>query len=629
MKRLSLFICGLLCAATVTTRAQSGVISGTNISWNFEGGTMTFVGTGKIPDRIPWSDANSITAIVIRDGFTSIGEGSFANLQNLISVTIPETVTSIGARAFAGCPHLLSVTIPETVKTIGREAFDGCLYLTEITIPKSVTTIGFYAFRNCTNLTTVNYNAINCTYDLSGYADYSMPYRSNEKPFSVVKENSMDGMFVGCTNLTGINFGNEVTSIAGYNNFQGSNFISVTIPNSVKIIGENVFSNCKNLKSVTIGNSVGVIGKNAFNGCTKLASVIIGNSVVSIGENAFYKCGLTNVTVLRESPPVANSAAFQDVNKFACTINVPAGSKAKYTETDNWKDFVNIVEKESAGGSTAASGSVQRPPDAAVTVRKSDVDENIPSTIVINEKAFAVIIVNENYRREQKVEFALNDGEAFRQYCILTLGLPITNIHYAADATLNDIRSEVRWLGNVADAFKGEASIIFYYAGHGIPDESSRTSYLLPVDGNGQDVSSAYKLDDLYQALGNMPARSVTVFMDACFSGSQRGGGMMASSRGIVIKSVQGRPTGKTVVFSAAQGDETAYPYREKQHGMFTYFLLKKLKESKGDVTLGELGDYIETNVRQQAIVVNSKNQTPAVTPSADMGEEWKRMKLK
>ena len=51
---------------------------------------------------------------------------------------------------------------------------------------------------------------------------------------------------------------------------------------------------------------------------------------------------------------------------------------------------------------------------------------------------------------------------------------------------------------------------------------SSRTAYLLPVDGIGTDISTGYKLDDLYSALGNIPTKNVTVFMDACFSGSKR-----------------------------------------------------------------------------------------------------------
>lgn len=87
--------------------------------------------------------------------------------------------------------------------------------------------------------------------------------------------------------------------------------------------------------------------------------------------------------------------------------------------------------------------------------------------------------------------------------------------------------------------------------------------------------------------------------------------------------------SGNVVVFSAATGSETAYPYEEKGHGLFTYFLLKKLRDTKGDCTLGELGEYIQTNVRQQSVVVNRKSQTPTVVPSQSLMENWKSMKLK
>lgn len=263
-----------------------------------------------------------------------------------------------------------------------------------------------------------------------------------------------------------------------------------------------------------------------------------------------------------------------------------------------------------------------------LNVGKSDVAVNIPVTNIKNDKTFAVIIANENYRRESQVVYAKNDGTVFKEYCIKTLGLPEKNIHYVADGTLNDIRSEINWLSSVANAYKDEATIIFYYAGHGIPDESSKTSYLLPVDGYGSDVSTGYKLDGLYQILGELPVKNVTIFLDACFSGAQRSGKMLASARGVAIKTQQGKPTGNMVVFSAAQEDETAYPYSEKGHGLFTYFLLKKLQETKGNVTLGELGNYITTKVKQKSIVENRKSQTPMVIPSASL-KDWQSLKLK
>ena len=82
------------------------------------------------------------------------------------------------------------------------------------------------------------------------------------------------------------------------------------------------------------------------------------------------------------------------------------------------------------------------------------------------------------------------------------------------------------------------------------------------------------------------------------------------------------------VVISAAQGDETAYPYEEKGHGMFTYYLLKKLQETKGDVTLGDLADYVTSEVKKRSVVVNGKMQTPIATASNNAAD-WRNWKLR
>ena len=259
----------------------------------------------------------------------------------------------------------------------------------------------------------------------------------------------------------------------------------------------------------------------------------------------------------------------------------------------------------------------------------SDVDESIPTTSDKDNDCFAVVISNENYMRESKVPFAINDGRTFTEYCSKTLGIPTSNIHFVTNATYNNIRYEINWLRNVIKAYNGKAKVIFYYAGHGIPDEQNKNAYLLPVDGYGTDIVTGYALSNLYKELSELPSQSVTVFLDACFSGTKREGDMLSSARGVAIKVKQTEPTGNLVVFSAAQGDETAYPYKEKGHGMFTYYLLKKLQETKGNVTLEQLGDYIKDEVSKKSIVINGKPQTPTVIPAKSISTNWINRTLK
>lgn len=261
----------------------------------------------------------------------------------------------------------------------------------------------------------------------------------------------------------------------------------------------------------------------------------------------------------------------------------------------------------------------------------SDVDINIPSSAMSNSNTFVLIFSNENYQESNisSVNYAKNDGETFKKYCIKTLGIPENNIHLRHDATRNQMRSEVKWAQNVANAFGKQANFLIYYSGHGMPDEESRRAYLLPTDGIANDPESAYSLSTLYSQLGSMDVNSVIVFLDACFSGNQRNGGMLTASKGVAIKPKEETLKGNVVVISASQGDETAYPYKEKGHGLFTYFLLKILQESKGNIKLSELGDYLTKNVRQTSIINNGKNQTPSISMSPSLSDSWYNIRLK
>lgn len=75
---------------------------------------------------------------------------------------------------------------------------------------------------------------------------------------------------------------------------------------------------------------------------------------------------------------------------------------------------------------------------------------------------------------------------------------------------------------------------------------------------------------------------------------------------------------------TASHGEQTAMPFREKHHGMFTYFMLKKLQLTGGRVTLGELFDYVEAEVRKASAVKANRMQTPTVTVSGDMPDGWR-----
>lgn len=258
-----------------------------------------------------------------------------------------------------------------------------------------------------------------------------------------------------------------------------------------------------------------------------------------------------------------------------------------------------------------------------MTRAQTDVDTRIAVNDQKDPNTFVVIISNENYKNEQPVPFALNDGSVFKQYCEKTLGIPAKNIHYSPDATLNDMRMQLVWLDKVMKAFQGEARAIVYYSGHGMPSDDGKHAYLLPVDGYSQFAESGLSTEQLYGKLGGMPSKGTIVLLDACFSGARRDGKMLASSRGVAIKAKEEAVTGNVVVFSAAQGDETAYPYQERKHGLFTYHLLSALKDKGGCISMGELSDRVTKQVTRASIVENSKSQTPTVIASAN-SDDWR-----
>ena len=167
---------------------------------------------------------------------------------------------------------------------------------------------------------------------------------------------------------------------------------------------------------------------------------------------------------------------------------------------------------------------------------QSSVDTKIAVNDAKDENTFVVIISNEDYKHEESVPFAKNDGEVFKIYCQKTLGIPESNISFVPNATLNEMSYELDHLAEVLNAYDGTARAIIYYTGHGMPDEDSKDAYLLPVDGYSQKPTSGMSTKELYARLGSMNSKSIMVFLDACFSGARRDGKMLASSRGVALK---------------------------------------------------------------------------------------------
>lgn len=258
----------------------------------------------------------------------------------------------------------------------------------------------------------------------------------------------------------------------------------------------------------------------------------------------------------------------------------------------------------------------------------SDVDQNIPTSKKSSDDTFALIIANEDYQFVDPVKFASHDGEVFKEYCIKTLGIPEKQVRYCANASYGIISGGVDWLCYALNNFENSRAIV-YYCGHGIPNEKTGDAYIIPVDGKGTNTATCYSLNKLYKTLADTKASNITYFMDACFTGANKEGSMLVAARGVAREAKEETLDGNTIVFSASSGDETAMTYEEKGHGLFTYYLLRKLQQTSGNVTYSELAFYIRQNVKKEAFLINEKPQTPVVATSPDAASTWKTMKLK
>ena len=268
----------------------------------------------------------------------------------------------------------------------------------------------------------------------------------------------------------------------------------------------------------------------------------------------------------------------------------------------------------------------------------SDVDKNIPTDTAVNNYKYALIIGNENYSKyqsglkaESNVEFAINDAFVFKKYAENTLGVPEDHITYITDALSTKMKLELDKLVALSniESLKNNIEIIFYYAGHGFPDKETEKGYLIPVDITGSSITNGVALSELYKKLSNENIKKASIFLDACFSGGGRNEGL-APGRGIMIKSKdEVIQNGNLVVFTASTGDQKSYTFKEKGHGMFTYYLLKKLQETKGDVSFDELAKYIKDNVEQNSLLKNNALQNPSILVSSQISEIWKNWSLK
>lgn len=245
----------------------------------------------------------------------------------------------------------------------------------------------------------------------------------------------------------------------------------------------------------------------------------------------------------------------------------------------------------------------------------------------------AVIIGNKTYHDSDipPVRFALNDAKAMRAFAKDVLKIRDENIIYLEDATQAKMQSAFGRKGNHrGKAFqyvKPDVSNLYvFYSGHGLPGQHDRKSYLLPVDAEIETAEiNGYPTDVLYENLKRTDAKSVTVFLDACFSGYSHDGALIQNASGAQILP-QKPAINKEDPFSvitAASSDQLASWDEENQHGLFTEYLLRALygeadADKDGAVKVAEISDFLSRDMRYKARRTYNRDQIPTVIGDQD-----------
>lgn len=258
-----------------------------------------------------------------------------------------------------------------------------------------------------------------------------------------------------------------------------------------------------------------------------------------------------------------------------------------------------------------------------------DVETNIPTTPMDRPDAVAVVMGVRSYSSEgvPNVEYARRDARIMREYLTQTLGFREENtLPRNPDGRMTYAEMRTLIQQKLPSYVKEDSEVFVFYSGHGAPTTGeNRQGYLVPSDTDPNFVSdaNAYALKDFYTDLSEIGAESVTVVLDACFTGQSGSGEMMIKKASPSVLSVENPflAIENGTAFLASSTEQVANWYPSKKHGMFTYFFLKGLKgaaNQNGDrqLTVAEMEAYLtdaDDGVPYYSRRVHQRKQTPQI----------------
>ena len=242
-----------------------------------------------------------------------------------------------------------------------------------------------------------------------------------------------------------------------------------------------------------------------------------------------------------------------------------------------------------------------------------------------NNAALALIVGIETYEYfpSSPAIYADSDAQYFADYVHYKLGVPRGNIITAinADAEALDIRKAITKI--TKQSTKDKTDVFVFFAGHGLAsDDEAEDVYLLPYDGDKDYLAeTSLTRSEVFKLVRRIKPRSVTVFLDACYSGATRSEDkvLVADKRPVGLKVFeQAVPEGFTVL-SAAAANETSMALEEAKHGLFSYYLMRGMEgdadtNQDNKITMNEMRDYVKDKVGRQS----DFKQTPQLQGDAN-----------
>lgn len=327
----------------------------------------------------------------------------------------------------------------------------------------------------------------------------------------------------------------------------------------------------------------------------------------------------------RGSTTIVQGRALSPAGLSEVTVN---GTRANMDPSGNFKVNLDLNYGDNAITITALDKKNLKAVKTFTVTREKlvvDIAQGLPSSKEKNPDGIAVVIGNSNYSKAKNVDYAVNDANLVKAYLTDVLGYKEGNIFYIENASKSDFEllfgNRTTHKGKLFNAVKADKSDVFiYYSGHGAPGLKDKKGYFVPVEADPQYLElNGYPAEVFYQNIAKVPAKSVTVVLDSCFSGAtvfENISPMVLEIENPVIEISNG------VVFSSSSGNQVSSWYNEKEHGMFTYYFLKAIHNKNADsdgnnaLTYEEIYKYISDNsdgVPYQARRVHGVEQTPTI----------------